>query len=484
MLILRPYQQKLIDETREKLREYSSVLMQAPTGAGKTAITVFMMSRAQEMGKRSMFLVHQNELLYQTSKALWKQKLQHGVIASGKAKSNMPAQVASVQTLVRRLDQYQHPDLIIIDECHRSSSRTYQTIINAYPSALIIGLTATPERTDGQGLGDTYQAMITGPSIPQLIQAGYLSNYEIMAPPSLVKLEGIKTRMGDYDKKQVESQVDKPTITGDAVATYKKNVNGKRCVVMCVSIKHAEHVTESYNHAGIKAEMIEGSMTTMQREEVLDRFRKGETLVICNVQLLIEGVDIPSIEVVQWLRPTQSLIIWMQGNGRGLRPFDGKDKLFILDHVGNWKKHGLPDDIREWTLNGKKKGKRKTQDEDPELYVQQCKKCYHVFKAGPDKCPKCGEPCTRQTPRQIEVIEGELEKVNIEAERKRTRQAQGMARGIEDLVRVGVERGLNRPAQWAAITFASRQKRKPRADEFEAARVALKALKALKEGKA
>ena len=480
MLILRPYQQQLVDDTRQALKQFSSVLMQAPTGAGKTAITVYMMGRAAEMNKRAMFLVHQNELLFQTSKALWKQKLQHGVIASGKAKSKMLAQVASVQTLVRRLDQYQEPDLIIIDECHRSQSVTYQKIIDAYPNALVIGLTATPERTDKKGLGDTYQTMVCGPTIPQLISAGYLSDYEILAPPCVASLSGVKTRMGDYDKKELEATMDKPTITGDAVATYKKHAAGKRCVVMCVSIKHAQHVTENYSAAGVKAEMIEGSMTTAQRESVLNRFRSGETLIICNVQLLIEGVDIPSIEVVQWLRPTQSLIIWMQGNGRGLRPFEGKEKLLIMDHVGNWKKHGLPDDVREWSLEGDKKGKRKKKDEDPELHIQQCKACYHVFRAGVDTCPSCGKPVERKTAAAIQVIEGELERVNIENERKRQKQSQGMARSIEDLVRVGVERGLNRPAQWSAITYAGRQKRKPRPDEFEAAR---RALRAIKEGR-
>lgn len=470
MLVLRPYQQQLVDDTRQALKQFSSVLMQAPTGAGKTAITVYMMGRAAEMNKRAMFLVHQNELLFQTSKALWKQKLQHGVIASGKAKSKMLAQVASVQTLVRRLDQYQEPDLIIIDECHRSQSVTYQKIIAAYPNALVIGLTATPERTDKKGLGDTYQTMVSGPTISQLISAGYLSDYEILAPPSQASFESIKTRMGDYDKKELEATLDKPTITGDAVATYKKHASGKRCVVMCVSIKHAQHVTENYVSAGVKAEMIEGSMTTAQRENVLNRFRTGETLIICNVQLLIEGVDIPSIEVVQWLRPTQSLIIWMQGNGRGLRPFKGKEKLLIMDHVGNWKKHGLPDDVREWSLEGDKKGKRKAKDEDPELHIQQCKACYHVFRAGVDTCPSCGKPVERKTAAQIQVIEGELERVNIENERKRQKVSQGMARSIEDLVRVGIDRGMNRPAQWAAIINANREKRKPRPDEFEAAR--------------
>lgn len=474
---LRPYQEDLINRTREALRSNQRVLMQAPTGAGKTAMTVFMMGRAADAGKRSVFCVHQSELLSQTSKALWKQKLEHGMIASGKVRSRLPAQVASVQTWVRRTELYDEPDLIIIDECHRSASRTYQKILEAYPNAKVIGLTATPQRTDGKGLDDTYSAIIQGPSIRQLINAGYLSDYEIFAPPSTIDLSAIKTRMGDYDKRELEQTMDKPTITGDAVATYKKHAHGKRCVVMCVSIRHAEHVMQSYQAAGVPAEMIEGSMTNRERESVLDRFRAGETLVICNVQLLIEGVDIPSIEVVQWLRPTQSLIIWMQGNGRGLRPSGGKDRLLILDQVGNWSKHGLPDEDREWSLEGRKKRKRK-KDDETDVIVQQCKHCFHIFRPGPSRCPSCGKLVEVRTKAMIEVVEGDLEKIDLEAERKSRNREQGQSRGLRDLVSLGVRRGMKNPSGWAVHVFCAREGRKPTAVDYRQAKRILAEVKA------
>lgn len=466
---LRPYQEKLIDETREQLRQHQRVLMQAPTGAGKTAITVFMMGKAAASGKRSVFAVHQNELLSQTSRALWEQKLEHGMIASSKRKSILPAQVASVQTWVRRTDLYEEPDLIIIDECHRSASSTYQKILEAYPNAKVIGLTATPARTDGKGLDDTYTAIVQGPSIRQLIDAGYLCDYEIFAPPSTLDLSAVKTRMGDYDKRELEQTMDKPTITGDAVATYSKHAHGKRCVVMCVSIRHAEHVMESYRAAGVPAEMIEGSMSNKERELVLDRFRAGQTLVICNVQLLIEGVDIPSIEVVQWLRPTQSLIVWMQGNGRGLRPSDNKDRLLVLDQVGNWAKHGLPDDDREWSLEGRKKG-RKKKDDEPDVSVQQCKHCFHIFRPGPDTCPACGKPVEVRQKAEIKVVDGELEKIDLEAERKERKKAQGSARDLGDLVALGIRRGMKNPSGWAVHVHCARSGRKPGPQDYQQAK--------------
>ena len=471
---LRPYQEDLIDKTRQALLRNKRVLMQAPTGAGKTAITVYMMSRAAEAGKTSVMAVHQNELLTQTSKALWAGKLEHGMIASGRTRSYMAAQVASVQTWVRRMDQYSEPDLIIIDECHRSAASTYQKILEEYPNAMVIGLTATPSRTDGKGLDGTYQELVQGPTIRQLIDAGYLCDYEIFAPPSPLDLSDVKTKMGDFDKKQLEHEVDKPTITGDAVATYKKHANGKRAAVMCVSIRHAEHVMESYNAAGIPAEMLEGKMTNKEREAVINRLRSGETLVVTAVNLLIEGLDVPSLEVIQWLRPTQSLIVFMQGNGRGFRVSDGKEKLIILDQVGNWKRHGLPDDDREWTLEGRKKGKKRKPDEEADVSIQQCKHCFHIFRPGVAVCPSCGRPVEVRQKAEIEVVDGELERIDVTALRKQAKQEQGAARDLVDLVKLGQRRGMKNAAIWAAHVHCSRQGRKATPEDFANAKRAVR----------
>lgn len=466
---LRPYQEDLINRTRQALRRHKRVLMQAPTGAGKTAITVFMMGRAAEQGNKSFFLIHQNELLSQTSKALWQQRLEHGLIVSGKRISSLPAQVASVQTLVNRLDKYSEPDLIIIDECHRSAAATYRKVLDAYPNARVIGLTATPQRTDNKGLDDIYGEIVQGPTIRQLIDAGYLCDYEIFAPPSTLDLSSVKTKMGDYDKAELEQQVDKPTITGDAVATYRKHASGKRAAVMCVSIAHAEHVRDSYLAAGVPAEMLEGKMTNKERDAVINRLRSGETLIVTAVNLLIEGLDVPGIEVVQWLRPTQSLIVFMQGNGRGFRPADGKDKLIILDQVANFSRHGLPDDDREWSLEGKK-GRKRKKDEDPDVNVQQCKHCFHVFRPGVDACPSCGQPVEKKEPRKIEVVDGDLERVDVEAMRKEKKKQQGAARGLAELIQLGYRRGMKNATGWAVNVYCARQGRKPKPADYQQAK--------------
>lgn len=467
-LQLRPYQEDMIADVRQAMRSHHSVLLQAPTGAGKTAITVYMMGRAAAQGKRAYFLVHQNELLSQTSKALWRQKLEHGMIASGKARSTMLAQVASVQTLIRRMDLYKEPDLIIIDEAHRAAAKTYQEILKRWPNARVIGLTATPQRTDGKPLDLMFDDLVMGPSIAQLTEAGYLCDYELFAPPNAIDLSGIKTSMGDYAKDQLEAAVDKPTITGDAVAHYLKHARGKRCVVMCVSIKHAEHVIDQYKAAGVLAEHIDGTMTEAQRTAALWRFAVGECRVLANVQLMIEGVDIPAIECVQWLRPTKSLVIWMQGNGRGLRPHDGKKHLIIFDHVGNSQRHGLPDDEREWSLEGKAKGSKKS-SADQEVKISQCKQCWAVFRPGPSECPSCGAPVA-VVQRELEVVDGELAKIDKQAIRREQKREQGAARTLADLVALGMRRKMSKPAEWAAICLAARSGKRPDGKLFDEAR--------------
>lgn len=467
-LTLRPYQDDVTERTRDALRNHNAVLIAMATGLGKTALTVNMMAIAAARGKSSMFMVHRDTLLLQTSRALWKQKLEHGLIASGRAMSLMPVQVASVQTLVRRLGKVKAPDLIIVDEAHRAAADTYRKILEAYPNAKVVGLTATPQRTDGKGLGDVFETIVQGPDVAWGIDHGYLCKYVIYAPPNKIDMSSAKKRMGDFAADDVERIVDKPTVTGDAVSHYLKLANGKRCVVFCATLKHAQHVCDAYKASGVAAEYMDGNTPSNERQAILNRLASSETKVLVNVELVIEGIDVPAVEVVQWLRPTASLIIWMQGNGRGLRPDDGKQRLIILDHVGNAHRHGLPDDTREWSLDGQKKRGRGKSDDD--VKIKQCAKCYSVFSPGPTHCPSCGEPLSGDG-RKIEVVDGELAQVDIEAMRREQKREQGSARTLSDLVALGLRRGQKKPAEWAAIVAAARDGgRKPTKSEYDQAR--------------
>lgn len=477
-LILRDYQDDLLNRARPSLQKNKRVLIQSPTGTGKTALTVFMMDTARARGKSSIFIVHQKELLEQTSGALWKQKLAHGMIASGKSKTPLPVQVASVQTLVNRTGDYKEPDLIIIDEAHRATASSYQKILEAWPNAFVLGLSATPQRTDKKGLDIIFNDMIKAPPIEWFIDQGYLCDYTLIAPPIGIEQETFKKKGNDFDQSEIERATDKPKITGDAINTYKQHAYGRRCVVMCCSVKHAQHVADQYNESGIPAACIEGSQTTQERNKIIEDFRSGDLMVITNVQLLIEGLDIPLISCVQWLRPTASIIVFMQGNGRGFRPKGEHadfDDLLIIDHVKNWERHGLPDQDREWTLEGEKTGNRKG-DNEPNIMVRECKKCHKVGrKATATHCPYCGEPYEVRA-RNIEEEEGELveiRKAEITLEKKKNRIEQGRAQTIEDLIKLGITRGIKKPAAWAAITLAGRKKQRPSSADFSEANKAL-----------
>lgn len=477
MLKLRDYQLDMVARTRESLKQHQATILQAPTGAGKTAIATHMMANARDMGKRTFFMVHQNELLKQTSKALWRNKLEHGLIASGKASNPLPVQLASVMTLKNRLDRYEAPDLIIIDEAHRSLAPTYVEIAKTYPNAKIVGLTATPRRTDGKGLGHLYQDIVTAPPIRYFIDEGFLCDYELYGIPVDADLSEVSSKLGDFDSKQLSTAMNKPTITGDAVEHYRKFAFGKPCVVMCVDIAHAESVADEYNRQGIKAQTIHGN--SANRDAILDNFEKGEFQVLTSVNLMIEGVDLPFIECVQWLRPTQSLVIYMQGNGRGLRPFDTKSHLIILDHVGNYKRHGLPDSHRDWDLFDRKRSARekaKDPDED-DIGIQTCKQCYLTFLSGVSLCPHCGAPVELKE-RKLQVVDGELERIKAAAiaeEKRRARQEQGQSKTLEELVGLGLRNKYKNAAAWAANILASRENRKPAQNDYlEAKRIELR----------
>lgn len=479
---LRDYQLSGVGRLRDSIRKHKRSILVAATGAGKTRMAIRIMQGANEQGNVCWFIVHRRELCKQTSRALWEAKLSHGMIMSGKTRSPSLVQVGTVITAANRIEKlppHERPKVIIFDEAHRSISSAYQRIIDACPDAYVIGPTATPERTDGKGLKAVYNDIIEVTSMAWLIENGFLSRYRLIAPSDGPDLSSVKMKGGDYDETALTVVMDKPQITGDAIKAYFEFANGKRCMVFCVSIRHSVHTCEQYNGAGVRAEHIDGTHSDNEREAALDRLRRGETLVLCTVQLAIEGLDIPAVEAVQQLRPTQSIIVYLQAIGRGLRVEEGKKELIILDQVNNWKRHGLPCDDREWSLEGRAKGKRKKQEEEADIKVQQCKECYHVFKKGLTHCPNCGIEVPTGG-RLIEQVDGKLSEIDIAIAKRETRMTQGKARKIDELVALGIQRGMNKPASWAAYVFAQRQGRTPTPSDFDEAKSAYAFLKVAK----
>jgi len=404
---LRPYQSAAFDSIRAcYARGVRRALYVAPTGSGKTVTFAYIARNAAAKNNRVCIGVHRRELLKQTSEKL---EHSHGRISAGLSeRRDELIQVASVQTLVNRLDAYQF-DLIIIDEAHHSTASTYMRIIEANPRARVLGVTATPVRLSGTGLGDLFQEMIIGPSVRELTAAGMLAPAEIYAPMT-IDLVGVHRARGDYAKKGLALASDKPHITGCAVAHYKKYSDGLPAIAFCVSVQHAEHVAEKFRAAGYVAKRVDGAMDQRERDAAIAGLGNGSIQVLTSCDLISEGVDVPVVACGILLRPTQSLGLYLQQVGRILRPSPGKTAAIILDHAGNTLRHGLPCEDREWSLERGAVPRARALDEEDDPHIRQCSQCFNIHEWA-STCPACGFEYPLR-PRIVEEREGELLRMN------------------------------------------------------------------------
>ena len=452
---LRGYQQQAIDDLRNAYRAgCCAPLLCLPTGGGKTIIFSAVAQSAVGRGRQVLILVHRRELLHQASRKLTDIGLDHGLIAAGIPTSRQSVQVASVQTLVRRLSRMDwQPSLIIIDEAHHASAGSWAAILYKWPEAFRLGVTATPCRLSGAGLGTAFDHLVLGPSVADLTDWGFLSPARIYAPPVVADLTGLRRRAGDYAADQAATAMDRPTVTGDAIAHYQRLAPGQRAIAFCCSIDHATHVAASFNAAGIPAATLLGN--TPDRDAVVAAFDAGSVQILVTVDVVSEGFDIPAASCAILLRPTQSLGLYLQQVGRVLRPAPGKDHALVLDHVGNVHRHGFPDDHRDWSLA---EGiKRAAGGSAPS--VRTCPECFAAFKPAPI-CPACGATCAPIKSRKIQQVAGELTELRREAVRQRIeertalRRQQQTARTLPQLLALAKERGYS--PGWAYRIYHAR----------------------------
>lgn len=435
-------------------RGYKSILLQSPTGSGKTLLTAAMLKSCAERGQRAWFVVHRRELVKQSIRAFGEVGLPYGVISAGWwEEKKQPIQIASIQSLIRRHHNHAKPNLIVWDECHHLGAASWERLHANYPTAFHIGLTATPCRLDGKGLKSFFTKMLTGPTVAKLIEDGFLSKYRLFAPAG-VSTQGVHTRMGDFAKEELATLVDRPTITGDAIAHYQRLAPGKRTVVFAVSIEHSKHVVAQFQAAGISAEHVDGETPMEVRDAAIKKFQDGEIKILSNVDLFGEGFDVQSIEVIILLRPTQSLGLYLQAIGRGLRPAAGKSEVIILDHAGNCRRHGLPDDERTWTLEGVSGIDRGHNGDGPSVKI--CEKCFAAQQSGSEACRFCGYVFEVQS-REVVQKEGTLEEIDAAAVRRVRLTEQGTASDFASLVELGRRRHYKNPYGWAKIVWNARQ---------------------------
>lgn len=450
---LRPYQDRLANDIRSAFASGAHrPLAVSPTGSGKTVLFSYITSQVLKRGARVIIVAHRREILDQISGTLSRVSVPHGFIQAGKPMSKQPAMVASIQTLGRRLDQVTTPDLVIIDEAHHSVSKSYVEMFARWPEAKFIGVTATPERLDGKGLGAMFDRMVMGPSVQWLIDNGFLAKPVYYAPKHTPDLSGVSKVAGDFDRGQSEEIIDTPRITGDAVTHYRKLCPNERAVAFCISVAHAQHVADQFCAAGVPAASIDGTLDPEVRKQRVTDLTSGKIMVLTSCELISEGFDLPAVNAGILLRPTHSLSMHLQQLGRALRPFPGKTHATILDHVGNCLRHGLAEQEREWDLDGREKRKKKSSP----VETKQCSKCFAIF-AG-TACPQCGAE-REVTVREVEQVDGELQRLSIEdiAAKREERREEGKCRTLEDFRALAARRGY-KPG-WAFFRWQARSRK-------------------------
>ena len=375
MYELRPYQTDLVASIRNGFRTSRRVLAVAPTGAGKGVVLAYIATHAAAKGNPVTIVAHRTEIVSQISKALTEMDVAHGRIQPGFEMTDHPVMVAMIQTLARRSDKIKAPNLLVIDEAHHCAADSYDKVCKLWPTAKILGVTATPQRLDGKGLGRAFDVMVIGPTTGDLIKAGWLASYLYLAPPTKVDLSQVTKKMGDFNIDQLGAAVDKPKITGDAIEHYKKHLFPRSAIAFTVRVSHAESVAQQFCEAGIRAASVDGSMDAETRHNRISGLADGRIQVLTSCALISEGLDIPSVGGVILLRPTLSLAMYLQSIGRALRPKLDGSKAVILDHVGNVLRHGTPDADRDWTLDDKQRTKPAP--------VSTCEVCYRVFRTYP-----------------------------------------------------------------------------------------------------
>ncbi|WP_293849298.1 DEAD/DEAH box helicase [uncultured Phascolarctobacterium sp.] len=374
MITLRPYQQDLIEDIRSAIAHgMLSVCAVLGCGGGKSIIQGSIAAMATAKNNNVLFLVHRKELCQQIT----------GTFTACDVDFKY-CDVMMVQTASRRINKLTEPALIIVDEAHHILSNSYTRILERFPTAVVLGFTATPQRMNEGGLGAVFQQLIESVSTEWLIQNHYLAPYKYYGV-QLADASKLHTKQGDYDRQEVEDLMNRSAIFGSAVENWQKYASGKKTIIYCSSITTSKNTVKAFQSVGIPSAHLDGTTPKQERDRVVNDFRAGKILALSNVDLFGEGFDVPDCEAVVLLRPTKSLTLHIQQSMRSMRadPNNPDKVAIILDHVGNYTRHGLPDDKREWSLAAKKKRK------ENKINVKQCPNCFAVLPTSARICKFC-----------------------------------------------------------------------------------------------
>ena len=450
---LRDYQLRAIQGVRERAKDRP--LLCLPTGAGKTSVAAEIIRRATERGRRSVFLVHRRELVDQAVDRLAQFGVHAGRILAGHDEDrDRPVQVASIPTLLRR--EHWPADVVIVDECSHAVSASWSRCLERYNGATVIGLTATPIRLDGKGLGDLFGCIVEPVTTRELIDQGFLVEPRVFAPP--IDLSGVRVQHGDYALPELVERMNK--LTGSITQTWFKHAEGQRTVAFAVNVEHSLAIVDAFRALGVRAEHVDYQTPLAERARILRWIKTGDVTLVSQVQLLSEGWDLPALQCAILARPTKSLALFRQMVGRVMRP---PGPVLVLDHAGNHHEHGLVTDRIAWTLDAAVKRQRVG---DP---VRTCKECFAIIPSTADACPACGASAVRTSEeRETPQVEnpGELVELDMRApERNAPRDER--AEAYREMVRTASARSYR--LGWARNQYQQRFGAWPRFGEIERA---------------
>lgn len=377
---------KLVEQAREELKKGNkSCLLVSPAGSGKSVVIAEIARLTTLKGGRVMFMVHRQELINQ-------------IIGSFKANS-VDLKLCTVMTVGKirnRLDKLPRPNLIITDETHHSLAKTYRDIYDYYANVPRLGFSATPWRLNGKGLGDVYDAMIEGPDVQWLIDNHYLAPFDYYSVNLIDESKLSKSSTGDYSNKSIDEAVGH-TIYGDVIKTYRDKVDGQQAIVYAHSIAFSKQIAQQFRDAGINAAHCDSKTPQRERDKIMTDFKKGTLKVLSNCDLISEGYNVPDCSCVIMIRPTESLVLFIQQSMRCMRFKPGKQAT-IIDHVANYTRFGLPNTPHKWTLKDREKKKKTNTAVDTP--IKQCAFCFAVIPAQSKSCPLCGH--------EVEVVQTEI----------------------------------------------------------------------------
>lgn len=388
--VLRPYQERNAAELLALIqRRVKGAIYVLPTGGGKTRVAANIARRCREAGLKVAFFAHRKELLRQISEALADEGVDHGIIRPGHQFDGQAAQVASIDTVLARFSELANwlasIDVAIFDEAHHVVAAGWARIASTIRGTKI-GITATPYRLDGKALGEDGQftVAVRGPEITDLIRDGWLVPYAVYAPDIGLDLTGIRKRLGDYVVADLDKAMNRDEVSTAAIRAYARLCPGSKAVVFCVSVAHAQAMAAAFTAAGWAAASVDGSMSETDRDAVIGGLASGRYQVISSCNLISEGWDVPGLEAAILARPTKSTALYLQQVGRISRPAPGKREGIVIDLAKAVAEHGMPDEMRRWSLKGGLKG-----EERIVIGTRRCRACHHVCAKGPSICPKC-----------------------------------------------------------------------------------------------